>query len=440
MQSNDVITRSDRPSRADKRRAKGKPPFWARWAGYLAIASIFGTAFVVVERPLAINMSFVLAALAIASLVLFRRGRVGGGVMLAGVAILVHGVIGIAFDTTSISLMAKVYASSILFYVAFAMVIDIFRHKIDDLIHIYVVCCLAVAMIGLIQGGFFLAGFKPGYDFSWFLNLWTFSPGGPLGLRLNSILVEPSQVAFTMGPMIALAFYRIFNIGPEYLSLPAALVIFLFALLSGSSSVLICLAIAAILVIRISMKTAMAFVLAGLLLSAVIINSIYLEASLLKLRGLLDLMREGADAASANATTYTLFVHFKVAFANFFETWGFGGGLGSHEHVFGKYGSEYEGLHNIWSISTAGNLAFRLISELGVFGLAIIGTYFFLAVSGMLRLPLIERMLHAALIAGIGAFFVRNGTYAHFGLAFYVILLLVNYKDGLWRLRYPQSK
>ncbi len=427
-----VETGKKRPfCESDETRESNPMPSWAIWAAYMAHASIFGTAFVVFERPVAIHMSFILAALSIGWMLLMQQDRVRTWMMIVGGALLVHGSVGLFFDTTSLRLMSKVLASSVLFYGAFAMLVDVFRHRLKDLVQIYLVCCLVVAVIGLFQGVSFLVGFQPGYDYSYFLgDLWNMAPGGPIGIKLNSILVEPSQVAFTMGPAIVLSFYRIFNIGPQFLTLPAALAIFSFALLSASSSVHVALIIALVCMVRISPKKFLMLGLAGLPLFFMMMNSVYLEASILKFEGLLELFKNGVIGDRADATTYSLYVHFKVALENFVQTWGLGGGLGSHEYVFPRYASADAGPFNIWSISTAGNLTFRLISELGVFGLAIMAFYFYISIQGILRLSAKNATLHAALVAGIGVFFVRNGTYAHFGLAFYVILLLMNYSDG----------
>ena len=108
---------------------------------------------------------------------------------------------------TFLKVFGGVFITSLFFY-------GWIRHFKTDVLLIfkwYCYSCWLLVIIGIIQIFSFFIGFKYGYDFSWFLNKWGFVEGGVIGLRVNSILSEPTYLATALAPVIYVSIHNLIS-------------------------------------------------------------------------------------------------------------------------------------------------------------------------------------------------------------------------------------
>jgi len=388
----------------------------------LMVASIFCGAMFINLGFASTNPAPVLAILALTIYYIGRPLTIGKPLLLISGLVLLHGLVAISFGLTTTGLFLKTYAAAFFIYwgwsVAMKSVSDI-----EGLIRVYLVGSGVVASIGMIQGVGWVLGISVLYDYSW-LPGWRLAPGGLLGMRLSSILYEPSQVAFTMGPAACLAVARLNGRCKHILGLASALQIILLFVLSSSSSAI------AVLAIFVSLILAGGSIIILRMLALFSLPAIYLfgagyfEDTFTKITGLSSSLFQVGIAENVNASTFTLYFHATTSLENFNRSGGFGGGIGSHEILtnFILAGNAFD--HNVYNANSAGNLTFRLFSELGIFGLVIAGAFVFYTLRGIFLVKGNELLYHAAFAAGIFGFFIRNGTFAHYGIALYVIVFI----------------
>ena len=75
-----------------------------------------------------------------------------------------------------------------------------------------------LSVIGLIQILSFLIGFEIGYNFNWILNKWGVIRGGLVGIRVNSLLSEPTYLATVISPAIYVSFKNLISNSDLYIS------------------------------------------------------------------------------------------------------------------------------------------------------------------------------------------------------------------------------
>lgn len=399
-------------------------------ASHLLMFSIFSGGFPLSFGSMSIGIGPVLATISSLLLIASGRASVSRSLILLLFAILLHGIVFMALGYTSPFLFTKVYVSTAILYISFYLLCRS-ANGVRQTFNLYMKYSLAVSIIGIIQGISFLLSFEPGYDYSWLSSGLSIAPGGPIGIRLSSVLYEPSQVAFTMAPSIAFSGFRIAGLTNPKHSLGASICILLFAVLSASTTVLIVIALTTAAIIlakkRYILLTSLFVPIIILLLPQHFpryLDSTFLAPTIAKFSGLFDLFTKGAMASTADATTFTLFENARLAFMNLSRSWGLGGGMGSHQLLYEKVIGVHELPHAVHNKNSAGNLLFRTISELGLIGILAIAWFFYSKFRLALLQPPEVWPQYFALLIGAVIFFTRNGTYAHYGLAFYVISLI----------------
>ncbi|MEM0991136.1 MAG: hypothetical protein AAGK00_19890 [Pseudomonadota bacterium] len=388
---------------------------------HMAMASIFGVAFVFSESLSFLNAGLLLSFAAAGLLAITERPVLPALGVIVFLLLLVHGSLAMMAGLNTLGSFMRVYASTLAMFAMFYFLI-MSKLSLEDILRVYLKYATAVGVIGIVQLVSYFVGFSPGYDYSWLLITWDVIYGGLFGIRVNSILFEPAHVAFTCGLAIACAVFRLFGQLEYLLSKRQAGVILVFTIVSGSTVayMLIAVAMAIIALQRRFVVFAPLIIIAGW---AAWSNIDLLPDIAVRLRGISQLYLEGVTWEDANASSFSIYAHTIVAFENFGATFGFGSSLGSHGAAFEKFNNVVVGDHEISQLSTAANLANRLISEMGMFGLALMIWYGVMVVRCMIEPDDHWHWLRLALLVAIFAFLARNGTYAYFGLALYVLVL-----------------
>lgn len=406
-----------------------------KYITYVLMASIFTTSISIITEP-RIPLPYFLVCLALLYLIMYKRPQFYRKkyLLIGLMALGIHGVLGVFTGSTQLQLFLPTYALTVVIFLAFHSLISKIPYPVD-IVRCYVKLCFFVAVIGFIQYVFFLLRFEPGYDFSGFLT--TISPlRGAFGIRLASILSEPSHVAFCMGPALVLAVYTLVQIRTPFITMIQSVTLLLFALLSGSTTVYILLAVGFLTVPFVRKGKVVlvgSLVAAVLFFSSSILSSVALQSSIFRVTDLIELLKYGSDSRAFNASSYTAYFHFKVALNSLAESYWLGGGIGSHllafERVFGADGF----FAVVYSQKTAGGLFNRLVSELGVFGIAALVAFIATVINRIRYLRGLHLVMHFIFAIGVLGFLVRQGSYSQFGIAFYLLMFILTPKLRLTR-------
>ncbi len=387
---------------------------------HLLMLSIFSGAFVLSDTASFLNGPVLFSMAAFAVLAASGSIRVHKTLGFAILFLFLHSVITQMFGFGNIQGALKVLVTFSTMTLAFYSAIRF--EGVDRTIQTYLKYVTVIAVIGLAQAVAFKAGYKIGYDFSSYLPNWRSAPGGPLGLRISSILFEPSQVAFTCGLAISLSVFRVLGQRNNPVSLARSILILLFALASGSTvTYFLALLTFAIASLKKAVSVLIAIVVLGI--GAAQVNEERFDDVFVRVQGMYELYVLQETGMNANASTFSLFAHTQVATLNFRETMGFGSGIGSHGQRYQAFENKVYGTHEVFQVGTAGNLFNRALSELGIFGIALL--CYFLIKAVPLFLPGKSDVLATSIFLAFFAFLARNGTYSYYGFAMLVSLLIL---------------
>lgn len=389
-------------------------------ASHLAMLSIFSAGFSTRLGP-------VLAATAVVLLTVAGRRVVSKWLLLILFGVLGHGLLNVWVGNTTLLFFGKTYLAMTTYFLAFNLLMTS-GQSLNGLFRLYVKYASVVAALGLLQVGCWNVGVPACYDFSYIFPNSSVVPGQLLGIRASSVLPEPSHVAFSLGPAIAASILQVARTGRTLVGPWSQALLLVFALLSQSSTVYVIVlatGIGAIAVLRRKTGIALA-VVAVIGVGTWNMASIpgFVEPTLEKAEGLQELVTYGADAEGITSTTYAIYANGRLALSQAAETWGVGGGLGSHQVYLAEMVETLHAPVNVRNQTSAANLVFRLLSELGVVGVLLVLGVLLAASRKIVGAPNDQRTILIALLMGVVAFCIRNGALGHYGLAFYVSGLL----------------
>ena len=132
---------------------------------------------------------------------------------------------------TFLKVFGGVFITSLFFYGW----IRHFKTDVQLIFKWYCYSCWVLVIIGIFQIFSFFIGFKYGYDFSWLLNKWGFVEGGVIGLRVNSILSEPTYLATALAPVIYVSIHNLISKSTFLFNKFQSILVLMVAILTTSS-------------------------------------------------------------------------------------------------------------------------------------------------------------------------------------------------------------
>ena len=331
---------------------------------------------------------------------------------------------------TFLKVFGGVFITSLFFYGW----IRHFKTDVQLIFKWYCYSCWVLVIIGIFQIFSFFIGFKYGYDFSWLLNKWGFVEGGVIGLRVNSILSEPTYLATALAPVIYVSIHNLISKSTFLFNKFQSILVLMVAILTTSSigylgiiiSILLCTE-----TIRIR------YILFGIIITALTFALAYNNVK--DFRSRIDAaqglwINNDYGIANTNNSSFVLYNNFHVAKENFIRFPFFGTGLGSHETAFKKFTLtktllpyDFE-----FNIKDGNSLFIRLCTETGLLGL---GFIFLVVARGfiykvdiqkdhMLKHKIISQSLFVLLVLVL----IRQGNYMLNGLP---LLFLLYYYNGV---------
>ena len=283
---------------------------------------------------------------------------------------LIVGVVNVLGENTDQFSFIKVFGGLLLTLLFYQYVMLYYEFNVKRLFKMYVKWCYWIALIGIVQQVSYLIGFKLGYDYSWLFNKWGVIPGGILGLRVNSIISEPSGLAILMMPAVYVAIYNLFRKETYIIDKKQSLVILLVLILTSSSTGLIGLVIAFMLA---SDTLNIRYVVIGVVIS--ISGGYAAYYNIVEFRSRIDTsiglwIENDFDIKNTNSSSFVLYNNLHVATENLKEYPIFGTGLGSHESAYEKYSLTNTVVLYDFNFNTkdGNSMLIRLLSETGLLG------------------------------------------------------------------------
>jgi hypothetical protein len=365
--------------------------------------------------------------------------------------LLITGLLNIFMDNNTFANFFKIFINIVINIVFYRYVIEYYNYDIKLMFNMYLKGAYIVSLLGLVQMGFYLLRFEPGYNWQSILplNKWNTHPGG-LGIRLNSTFSEPSYFGSSISPAIFIAFHELIFKREIFLNRTKSIVIVVAYLLTFSSLAYIGIFITIILlavnfgVIR--------YLFVAIPISIILFYFAYNNISEFKVRldGLNALfvdnivekelggeLSQGARMyrvskvlTKVHGSSFVLYNNLHVAVENFKQNPLFGSGLGSHELAFQRYNLNYM-LGGIYEFNApdANSMFLRTLSESGIVGVVFIFLFIFkFFVSKSIGADEDETywLISNALLVIILTQLLRQGNYTFNGFLFYPWLYYFN--------------
>lgn len=334
--------------------------------------SIFINSFIFFREPFEFYFGYLIFVVLLPGFIV--RYGFNGSLFFIFFTLFVTGIVNIFLGNNTTALFFKVFTGLAMSYFFYYYVVVEFDYDIEKLFGWYLTGSYIVALIGIFQFISFKIGFTPGYDLRWVFNKWSVTPGGVFGIRVNSVLAEPTHLGTVLSAAFFVSIYNLSQKKGYYLNRTQSIVIIVVYILSfsslGQTGIFLSL-----LLLAVSFGLARYIVIAipvGIVLFNILYNNVndFRE----RLNGLVDLF-SGKDfqLGKTHGSSFILFNNYKVALENFKTNFVFGSGIGSHPVAFGKYSLarfyKTEGFNS--NGADANSMFLRLLSETGLFGVSI---------------------------------------------------------------------
>ena len=400
--------------------------FWIIIGIYL---SIFVNSIVFFQQPFEFYLGY-LSFILLLPIFVIKYG-INKSLFFIFLVLLIIGLISIFSGNNTSAQFIKVFIGLTLSYFFYYYVVVKLNYGIEQLFVWYLKGAYIVSFIGFIQFISFHIGFRPGYDYSWLLNKWGFYSGGNFGIRVNSILGEPTYFAALLSTAFFIAVYNIFSKTPFFLTKKQSWIIIISYVLSFSGLGQVGIFLTFMFLILSFGMIRYLFVLIPLMF--LVFTILYNNVDEFKGRydGMVSLFYYGEafELGKTHGSSYILYNNYTVALKNFTANPLFGGGLGSHVTAFDKFslakyflvkGFDYNG-------QDASSMFLRLMSETGLFGL---GIFFYIIIKGYVKRDENNLTYHwlisNAILIMILLNLFRQGHYFLNGFPFFVILYYYN--------------
>jgi hypothetical protein len=349
--------------------------------------------------------------------------------------LLVTGIFNVLVGNDTAALFFKVYLGLLMSYMFYDGVLKEFEFDVESLFNWYLIGCYYISIIGFVQFISFQVGFSFGYDFRWILNKWALAPGGLFGIRINSLLAEPTYLAGVLSPAFFVAIYNLTRKEPYLISkFRGGVIIAIFILSFSALGQMGIFLTAALLMINFGLLRYF-FILA--VVGFILFNILYENVADFRDRydSLITLFTEGPNAfklGKTHGSSFILYNNFVVTVENFKTNFMFGSGIGSHPVAFEKFniakGIQTAGFNN--NSADANSMLLRLISETGLFGtILFLYIVFKCYVSRNAENETHHWLISNAILVMILLNLFRQGHYFLNGFPFFVLMYYYNYID-----------
>jgi hypothetical protein len=311
------------------------------------------------------------------------------------------------------------------------------HYKFDTvkLFRLYLKGCIIVAIIGFIQAISYKLNFTFGYNYSWLFNKWGISYGGIIGIRMNSILSEPSQFATIISPAVFICIHHLLTRSYIFIKRKWCFVLLLAAVLSASSTGYLGV-LFSIIIIVINFRRFLDLIVVSVIgFFAAFLLYVNIEEFRSRVDASLKIYQEEELTVNdINSSSFVQYNNLHVATTNFANHPFFGTGLGSYPLAYEKYSLTKAEDFLIkkgfeFNAQDANSLFFRVIAELGLLGalFLIIVVFRCFVIRDDIGSDHISWLISGAVLVLILLYYLRQGNYFVNGFPFFMWLYYYNY-------------
>jgi hypothetical protein len=351
----------------------------------------------------------------------------------ASFILMIIGLIHVLLGNNLIFNFFKIFGGLFLSTYFFYCLLQHYQFNLNLFFYWYCKISLLICYIGLFQVFSYLVGFKVGYDFSWIFNKWGVIYGGVVGIRVNSILAEPSQLGIVLAMPLYVSVKNVLSKSSFIFTKIQSFLVILIVILTTSSIAYLGL-LTAILLCTNTLR--LRYVIFGFLIILVGFLIAYNNVKEFKLR---------ADAAkglwydnnysidNTNNSSFVLYNNLHVAGENLKKHPFFGSGLGSHEIAYKNF-TLTKNLLNYnfdFNVKDGNSLFIRLCTETGLVGLFLV---LFITFKGFIYKTNVEndelyikQVISQSIFILLVLTFVRQGNYMLNGLPLMFLIYYFNY-------------
>ncbi len=338
----------------------------------ILLITIFSSSFVFFKYPFEFYFHY-LVFIVLTPILFFKVG-IPKFLFYGAFAFLIIGLVNVSLLNNSIFNFVKIFLGLLVSIYFFYSLLYLKNFNVKLYFKIYCKLCLIVSFIGLVQVISFLINFKYGFDYTWIFNKWGFIKGGIVGIRVNSILAEPSQLGIVLSPALFVSVRNLIRRKTLYFKRWQSLLIVFIVILTTSTIAYFGL----LLVILINTKSfKLRYILIGLIISIFGFFLAYKNVNEFKLRvdaakGLW--IEENFDIVNTNNSSFVLYNNLHIAKQNLLRHPLFGTGLGSHEFAFKNFSLTKKLLNYRFefNVKDGNSLLIRLCTETGLIGVILI--------------------------------------------------------------------
>ena len=400
---------------------------------FILILTMFTSSFVFFRTPFEFYLHYIVFIIYLP--IFFLKFKLPKNITVLLFIILLISSINVLFNNLDWFSMIKVWGGAFLSFYFYYFVYLYFSKDIVKLFSYYIKFCTFLLIVGLVQLISYNLNFKIGYDYSYSLgfNKWGLvESGGIFGIKINSLLAEPAQLAIVTIPAFFVAINNLIFKENYFIKNKLFNYIIIFVYISITSStgyigVLICLLILAI-------KRKFYNIIFGLLGSIIIVIILYQNVNEFRVRldaafEISNSFEDDISRAVANTSTFTLYDNYIVTKNNFLNNPFFGSGIGSHEIAFNKFSLTKKFFDlNIFANNSkdANSLFLRVVSETGLAGLIFVFYIIFSGIKSTNNLNQLEFIISISLLILILLSLLRQGNYFLNGLPLIFIMFYYN--------------
>lgn len=357
----------------------------------------------------------------------FRKIKLTKGFVFFVITLTVHGIIGVIAGSNETLLLVKQIAGiggNLLFYMT---VVKDDNHL--DAIDIYSNYSFGLALFSIAQQIAHILGISFIYDLRWIIT----AQAAPTAFyRSSGFFTEPAVCALVLAPVMFIGIY--FFIGKNRnqcskLTSRFKSIIFILGFICTFSSSGYIGAAFTFVFIWLEYRHGLKQIFILVLIIAAAVTAYEMVADFrLRVDETIMLFLSDDSNRIANLSSQTLYLNYKIALQNFAGTFGFGGGLGSHQVAYEKYVGLFDTfrIQLLLNQQDANSLLWRLLSEIGVSGLA--GVVFFLYSFRTRSKMSYDGILSRMCLMYFCLRLLRYGHYFNMGFFFFVVIYMITAK------------
>lgn len=404
---------------------------------YLLVFNVFGGGFIFIlpSLPFEFYVGYIFVILFLMMYIIcYRDISINSSFLVILMIMTITSFVNIYFGNNTFSGLIKQALGIFMTGTVYYLLIKVNDFKVDRLFKIYMQFAIIAAVIGLFQEFSFLVGFKNGYDYSFIVKKWWLTKTSFGMIRVNSIFMEPSHFATTMAPALFVSLDAILRNNSCYAGKWVGMLIITSIILTFSMVAYITILLSLLLIIFSDTKRFRYLLLVAMTIPIIAYASYrYVPDIRMRVDHTIGIARGELKVANSNLSTYSLGSNAFIAYKSFKNSPLFGSGLGSHPISYDKFfpiGISKGFCNDAYPLvnrADASALFIRLVSETGLFGIAVVFYFIFrfhINNNGNKSLHIMSNAIFVLFIAQL----IRQGHYFYNGLFFFVWIYYFAYK------------